>query len=206
MPLTLIAKRAFHIVTILLLTLGSCSLRAQETDSLQARPAEEVVEQAAVSDSAAVDTNFSVKKAVLWSFIPGGGQIYNGKYWKLPLVYGALGGTLYATSFNHQQYQIYLDAFYSRIDEDPNNDKFVGVYDERQLIELQNTYRKWRDLSIILTAAAYGLQMLDAYVDAHLHSFNVSDNLSLRWEPAAIQTDLAYYPQALGLGISLHFK
>ncbi len=205
MPWKLIVKNSFHssFLFVILLSLATLSGWGQSNDSLRMVSAEEVTER---PDTIIEDSTHSVKKATLLALIPGAGQIYNGKYWKLPLVYGALAGTIYATSFNHDQYQIYLHAFETRIDDDPANDEFSGVYDERQLIELQNTYRKWRDLSIILTAAAYGLQILDAYVDAHLHSYDVSDDLTLRWEPALIQTDYAYTPAAVGFGITLQFK
>lgn len=145
------------------------------------------------------------KAAMYAAVFPGLGQIYNKKYWKLPLVYGALGAGIYAITFNHDQYKIYLDAFYSQIDDDLTNDQFAGVYDERQLIELQNIYRRWRDLSIILTGVAYGLQILDAYVDAHLFYFDVSDDLSLNWQPAILSNQYAQ-PNAFGVGITLSFK
>ena len=145
------------------------------------------------------------KAAMYAAVFPGLGQIYNKKYWKLPLVYGALGAGIYAITFNHDQYKIYLDGFYTRIDDNPVNDQFVGVYDERQLIELQNIYRRWRDLSIILTGVAYGLQILDAYVDAHLFYFDVSDDLTLNWQPSILSNQYAH-PNAFGLGITLSFK
>ncbi len=145
------------------------------------------------------------KAAMYAAVFPGLGQIYNKKYWKLPLVYGALGAGIYAITFNHDQYKIYLDGFYTRIDDDPVNDQFVGQYDERQLIELQNIYRRWRDLSIILTGVAYGLQILDAYVDAHLFYFDVNDDLSLNWQPSILSNQYSQ-PNAFGVGITLSFK
>lgn len=145
-------------------------------------------------------------KAVLYATVfPGFGQLYNKKYWKLPLVYGALGAGIYAITFNHDQYRIYLDAFYTRVDNVSGNDQFVGVYDERQLIELQNIYRRWRDLSIILTGVTYGLQILDAYVDAHLFYFDVSDDLTINWQPSLIQNQSAY-PSTIGVGLTINFK
>lgn len=208
MPLKLTVSSKFFrnlsaAVGLLLISISGAF--AQSNDSLQVKPAEQVIaeeEKTVVADT----TKNRVRTATLLALIPGGGQIYNGKYWKLPLVYGALGATVYATIFNHDQYQIYLNAFNKRLDDNANNDEFVGVYSDRQLIELQNQYRKWRDLSIILTAAAYGLQVLDAYVDAHLQSFDVSDDLTLKWEPAVISTDYTLAPQAIGLGVTISLK
>lgn len=191
--------RNFLIAALVLLFCVS-SLSAQEADQDSLITTESIVEA-----EAPIDTGHSVKEALLYSFIPGGGQIYNGKYWKLPIVYGAMGTTLYFTVFNHQEYRKYLDAFYTRIDADSTNDQLL-IYTEANLINLQDQYRRWRDLSIILTVAAYGLQMLDAYVDAHLHYFDIDENLSLRWEPAVIRQSYAGATPALGFGITLHFK
>lgn len=135
--------------------------------------AERIFTDSIVTEKAIVQGNHSPSKAAMLSSVfPGLGQIYNKKYWKLPIVYGALG---------------------------------AAVYDERQLIELQNYYRQQRDLSIILGALAYGLNILDAYVDAHLMYYDVSEDLSLRWEPALINNQ-ANMPSAIGVGVTLSFK
>ncbi len=152
-----------------------------------------------------IQGDHSPGKAALYSTIfPGLGQIYNKKYWKLPIVYGALAGGIYAISFNQDQYQIYLNAFKSRLDDDPSNDQFSSQYNERQLIELQNLYRRWRDLSIILSCVGYGLNVLDAYIDAHLMYYDVGDDLSLQWRPAIIQSNNLL--PAFGVGITLQVK
>ena len=145
-------------------------------------------------------------KAALYSTIfPGGGQIYNRKYWKLPIVYLALGTATYAAVWNHQQAQIYLDAFYEQTDPDNTDPDFFGIYTEAQLIELYYQHRRWKDLSIIVGAVLYGLQILDAYVDAHLYHYDMSDDISLRWEPTLINSSLSGIP-AMGLGVTLSFK
>jgi hypothetical protein len=142
----------------------------------------------------------SVSKATWRStIVPSWGQAYNKKYWKMPIVYAAMGTTIFFAIDNHSSYRRYLDAFNTRIDDDPNtSDEFVGIYDERQLIEIQDQFRKWRDLNIILTGFAYALQIIDAHVDAHLFYYNVSDDLSFRWEPSLIQT-----PNTNAIGVSL---
>lgn len=168
--------------------------------------AERIFTDSIVKEKAIIPGDHSpAKAAMLSSVFPGLGQIYNKKYLKVGLVYAALGAASYAIVWNQDQYKIYERAFYSQIDDDQTNDQFDGVYDERQLIELQNFYRQQRDLSIILGALAYGLQILDAYVDAHLMYYDVSDDLSLRWEPAVINNQ-ANMPSAVGLGITLSFK
>ncbi len=186
--------------------LDSVGAPDQKTTPIATEPSRKVKAEKIVQiDTVGKPFHNPAKAAMYAAVFPGLGQIYNKKYWKLPLVYGALGAGVYAITFNHDQYKIYLDGFYSRIDDDVTNDQFVGVYDERQLIELQNIYRRWRDLSIILTGVAYGLQVLDAYVDAHLFYFDVSDDLSLNWQPAVLSNQYAQ-PNAFGVGITLSFK
>lgn len=145
-------------------------------------------------------------RAALYSTIfPGLGQIYNRKYWKLPIVYLALGTATYAAVWNHQQSQIYLDAFYEQTDPNNPDPDFADIYTEAQLIELYYQHRRWQDLSIIIGAVLYGLQVLDAYVDAHLYDYDVSDDISFHWQPALI--NLGYQPiPAFGLGLTLSIK
>lgn len=137
--------------------------------------------------SAAADTSqlHTVRRATLLSTaLPGAGQFYNGAYWKMPLVYGGLGACIYYAVDNHQRYRRYLDAFFLRIDSNATqSDQYVGIYSERELIELQNIYRDWRDLSIIIGALVWALNIIDAHVDAHLYYYNVSDDISYRIEP-----------------------
>lgn len=147
----------------------------------------------------------SVKKATLLSAaLPGAGQWYNKKYWKIPIIYGGLGACTYLAIDNHRQYKKYLEAFFDRTDGDSTTvDPYVGIYtDPAQLIELQDTYRRWRDLSIIIGVAVYALNILDAHVDAHLYYFNVSKNLSLRLEPA---TWRMHRGGAIGFNLQIDF-
>ncbi len=145
------------------------------------------------------------------AILPGLGQAYNKKYWKMPIVYAALGGSIYGISFNNSKYQLYKNAYLLRIDGDPNTvddfDPSAGgaeVYTEGQLRTLQDYYRNNRDLSVIVTAVVYAVNILDAYVDAHLFYFDVSDDLSARWMPQKIYdpSQRKSYP---GLQLTLEF-
>ncbi len=170
-----------------------------------ALPFQGLAQQKSNNNSTEIDSlSHSVKKAtILSASFPGLGQFYNKKYWKMPIVYGAMATTIYFAVDNHRLYKRYLDAFYIRTDEDPSTvDEFVGIYTtESQLIELQDYFRKYRDLNIILTGFVYALQIIDAHVDAHLFYYNVDDNLSFKWEPARIQS-----PHYNSYGISLKFN
>jgi hypothetical protein len=193
---------------LLLLLLGvSTSLKAQiEGDEGRDRDTSEMQSLSDLQlETEPIDSvhGHNVKEATLWALIPGGGQIYNGKYWKLPFVYGAIGTAIYFAYDNHQSYKLYINSFYALNGDTNFEDAFNGRFNERQLIELQDIYRRYRDLSIILAVVGYGLQILDAHVDAHLYYYDVSDDLSLHWEPTSVQT--AWGAPTPGVKFSLHF-
>lgn len=149
------------------------------------------------------DTGHSVAKATwLSTALPGAGQIYNGNYWKPIIIYGGLGACTYFAIENQRLYRRYLDAFLLRVDStNTTEDEFVGIYNERQLIELQNIYRDWRDLSIIIGGVVWALNVIDAHVDAHLHYYNVNEDLSLRIEP-----NMFYVNQLPALGFRMNIN
>jgi hypothetical protein len=125
------------------------------------------------------------RKAAMYSAVlPGLGQLYNGKYWKLPIVYGAIGAGIYSVTWNQKNYEVFLEAY--RIRKNGGIDDYYNILkEEDQLISWMDYYRNNRDLSIILTALAYTLNILDAYVDAHLINFSMSDDLSMKIQPSA---------------------
>lgn len=128
----------------------------------------------------------SPKKATIYSAIlPGLGQAYNRKYWKIPVIYG-LGGLLtYFVVDNNRQYVNYKNAFKVRLDDNPDTiDPYVNVYSDDDLRVLKNYYRRNRDLAYIGMGVTYVLNIIDAAVDAHLFFFDVSDDLTLRAEPS----------------------
>jgi hypothetical protein len=113
--------------------------------------------------------------------LPGLGQAYNKKYWKIPIVYIGLGTGIYAYTWNNKKYNEFRDEYKRRLagTEDPNHPIYGGL-DNSRLISGQKFHQKNRDLSALITAAIYILNIVDANVDAHLMQFNVNDNLSLR--------------------------
>ena len=127
----------------------------------------------------------SPKRAVILSaLLPGLGQVYNKKYWKLPIIYGGFGGLSYWLYTSTQEYKTYRNALKIRFDDDPNTvDEFDGSVSENNLIELKNYYKRNLDLSVIFMAVLYALNLVDAAVDAHLFNFDVSDDLSMRIQP-----------------------
>ena len=173
------------------------TVTAQERDTLQGQA--ETIEQAPL----VVEQPHSVAKATwLATALPSAGQAYNRKYWKMPIVYAGLGVCTYLAIDNNRQYQNFLNAFFKRIDS-TQTDEYEGIYQTNQLVVLQNTYRKWRDLAIIIGGVIYALQIVDAHVDAHLYYYDVDDNLSLKIEPTLLPA--AGLMPAMGIGITLQF-
>lgn len=139
-------------------------------------------------------------KKAMWLAIvfPGGGQIYNRKYWKLPLFYGGFLGCIYAISWNGTMYSDYSQAFMDIMDDDPNTKSYENFlprnYDvSANITRLQELfrkkkdyYRRYRDLSIFATIGVYLLSVLDAYIDAELSSFDISHDLSMKVRPSVI--------------------
>ena len=140
-------------------------------------------------------------KRAMWLAIvlPGAGQIYNHKYWKLPIIYGGFVGCAYAMRWNNQMYSDYSRAYIDISDNDPETksyEKFTYLVmsqtdPERlktQFKARKDRFRRWRDLSFFCMLGVYGLSIIDAYVDASLSQFDISDDLSLHVEPGFVGT------------------
>lgn len=144
----------------------------------------------------------SPKKAALMSALcPGLGQIYNKKYWKLPVIYVGFGALAYSINYNQTKYKTYLNAYKDRLN-GVTDDNFK-LYTNDNLNTLQHYYHRYRDLSVIGALALYLLNVVDATVDAHLFTFDVSENLSFNIHPTLINT--AYVNQ-YQTGLSLNIK
>ena len=155
------------------------------------------------------------KKAVLFSIVPGGGQIYNKKYWKLPVVYGGFVGCVYALTWNQSTYTDYRKAYVDIMDDDPDTRSYEDYLPPHYEIDTsmedwlkdvfknrKNKYRRQRDLSIFAFVGMYVLSAIDAYVDAELYHFDISPDLSLQWQP---QIDIERGVGTAGLALALHF-
>ena len=120
------------------------------------------------------------KASILSAVLPGTGQIYNKKYWKVPLVYAAIGTSVYYIGYNTSEYKSYKKALIARQDNDPNTIDLRYPEMSDDLVERRTEYfRRMRDISYIALAATYILNILDASVDAHLKEFDVKDDLSV---------------------------
>lgn len=162
-------------------------------------------------------------KRAMWLavVIPGAGQIYNRKYWKLPLVYGGFVGCAYAMRWNNMMYHDYAQAYMDIMDNDPNThsfDQFLHLGNQinsgniERYQELfrkrKDRYRRWRDLSFFVMVGVYALSVVDAYVDASLSEFDISKDLSMSLSPAVLGNGLDRNPlrgSAIGLQCSINF-
>lgn len=133
--------------------------------------------------------------------IPGGGQIYNRKFWKLPIFYGGFAGCAYALTWNSKMYNDYSDAYRDAVNNNWNSSSitdllppgYTGSISHSQLTETlrrrKDTYRRYRDLSIFAFIGVYLLSVVDAYVDAELSNFDITPDLSMKVEPAVIDNN-----------------
>lgn len=162
-------------------------------------------------------------KRAMWLaiVIPGAGQVYNRKYWKLPIVYGGFLGCLYAMRWNNQMYNDYSQAYMDIMDDDPSTQSYnqflhlgTGITDSNKeryqnlFKKRKDYYRRYRDLSVFCLIGVYALSVIDAYVDASLSEFDISKDLSLRVEPAVMTNGASMNPlksSSLGLQCSLRF-
>lgn len=153
----------------------------------------------------------------LSALFPGLGQIYNRRYWKLPIVVGGYVGLFYATTWNSNMLADYQRAYLDIMDSDPTTnsymDFFSSAYKEEDidkewltsvLKQRKDYYRQYRDLCIICMIGLYAVCMIDAYVDAQLYHFDVSPDISMQWQPAVIPTGRSALP-AVGVQCAITF-
>jgi len=179
----------FHIVCILTILFFATGFSAysQEnaTDSIQVKKSTVV---------------HSPRKATIYSAVlPGLGQIYNRKYWKLPIVYGGFATLGYFINFNHEQYTKYRQAYSDIIDSDPYTNSHLQLKVSAYLLQpdkitnfteaikgRKDAWRRYRDLVVIGTVVFYAVNIIDASVDAHFFNFDISDDLTINWAPVPV--------------------
>ena len=161
-------------------------------------------------------------KRALWLaiVIPGGGQIYNRKYWKLPIVYGGFVGCAYAMQWNNMMYRDYSQAYLDIMDDDPTTQSYnqfmhlgTTITDKNEthyknlFKKRKDYYRRYRDLSFFILIGVYALSVIDAYVDASLSDFDISKDLTMRVSPTIITTQSERNPiRSSGVGLQCSLK
>ncbi len=158
------------------------------------------------------------RKATIYSAVlPGLGQIYNKKAWKVPLIYGGFVALGYLIDYNNDYFITYRQAYSDIIDDDPNTNSFIdldvdGVWDfdnpsqvsqfTSRLNTAKETSRRNRDLSIVATIAFYAINIIDATVDAHFFNFDISDDITMKWTPGPVYCANQPY---MGVHLSMQF-
>lgn len=185
--------------SILLSLLSFCSFSQVENDSIsEALPKELIATEQVVREP--MDALAPSKAAFYSAILPGLGQAYNKKYWKIPIALGGVGTGIYFYQRNNKQYKRYRDAYKSRL-AGFENDEFFGRVTDDGLLRAQKTLKQNKELSILITIGIYALNIIDANVDAHLLQYNMDENLALK-------PHFQYNEQenSSDLGLTLNFK
>jgi hypothetical protein len=160
----------YHFI-LLFLFFGLTSISAQENPQIIAVD---------TLKSETIDPLRPAKAAFYSAIFPGLGQIYNKKYWKLPLVYGAIGTSAYFYFDSQKNYNIYRDEYKNRLAGNTSDSEYLSRLSESQLITAQKQFQRNRDLSALFVVGFYILNIIDANIDAALSQFNVSEKLAFQ--------------------------
>jgi hypothetical protein len=187
------------VFTVFIFLLAVDTAKAQDT----------IPPQPAVTSPLTVDSvAHSAHKATIYSLVlPGLGQAYNKKYWKIPIIYVGFGVLAYNFKINNDETRKFTEAYRYVINKDsfPTDNEYVIRYpDPNNLLQGRNFYRRRVELTLIFTAVWYILNVLDATVDAHFFDYDISDNLSLRVEPVFMMPSGRPDRYANGLRLSLN--
>lgn len=195
----------FYTLFILVFTITS-GIKAQDTSRVSADQQDTLSMEA--NDIIEIDTleNRPNTAALYSAALPGLGQAYNNKYWKIPIIYGSGLVIGYFMSYNHKLYKQYRDGLIAIIDEDDRTEPvpFIPRAEVKDYQRQVDYWRRNRDLLVVATALFYVLNIVDAHVDAHLELFTVDDDISLNLEPSFDQT--AMQTSLIGLSLKLRFN
>lgn len=191
-------------IFLVLLVLSTGFTAAAQEDSLRVDPTGEIIVKEELGYKP-YDPLAPARAAFYSAILPGLGQAYNGKYWKIPLAYAGIGTGIYFYISNDKQYDRYRSIYKRRLagytdDEFTTPDGTQRVTNEG-LIRAQQFYQRNKEISILVTVGIYALNIIDANVDAHLQQFNVSEDLSVR--PAM---NFDEFTGKTGYGLSLNFN
>ncbi len=149
-----------------------------------------------------LDPTAPSKAAFYSAVLPGLGQGFNKKYWKIPIVYAAIGTSVYSYDFNQKKYWDYRNAYKSRKAGYKNDPYQNLILDDDRLLDGAEFHKKNRDLSMVFIVGFYILNILDANIDAHLKQYNVNESLTMK---PYINNDIEFYEQSIGISLNLNF-
>lgn len=190
-------NKIFH--SILCCLIGFLSFSQVQNDSIP----DELPKELVVTDSIfrePIDALAPSRAAFYSAILPGLGQAYNKKYWKIPIFVGGIAGGIYFYERNNKDYKRYRDAYKRRLAGYTDDEFYPRVTDDG-LIRAQKTLKRNKELSLLITIGIYALNIIDANVDAHLLQYNVDENL-------ALQPHFQYNEQenTTDLGLTLNYK
>lgn len=193
-----------NLIILLFLIFFATPLLAQQ-DSISVRTEELIIPEEEEQDYKPYDPLSPARAAFYSAVLPGLGQAYNEKYWKIPIVYTALGVGVYFYINNNNQYNRYRDAYKNRLagrtDDEFSDEAGRPLLSNSGLIDAQRFYQRNMEISLLVLVGMYALNIIDANVDAHLQQFNVSEDLSLK---PALNYDK--FSGQTGYGLTLNFN
>ena len=199
-------KRLWLLFVISVLSLQY--LQAQDTLILKTDLPEPMILEES-SQAVVKQRKHSPKTATWLALIPGAGQAYNHKYWKIPIVYAGFTATIYFAVTNNDNYHLYKDAYDYQMgiktDVSQHAIEESEKYTSDNLVTLRDYYRRNMELSWIITAAWYIVQIIDANVDAHFFYYEINDDLTLHLEPQCVITNDLTYSNNIGVKLKLNF-
>jgi hypothetical protein len=160
------------------------------------------IEEADTLAQSKIKVHSPQKASIMSAVLPGLGQIYNRKIWKVPIVYAGIGALSYVAISNQNTFNSLKQAYIDR--SNGQEDPYAGILTDQGILNEMDRHRRYRDMTILGAFVVYILQIIDANVDAHLFSFDVSDDLSFKIEPAIISYPFSQ-TSANGLKLSLNF-
>ena len=179
-------------------------LFSQAVESLDQVSPDPVVVDSLEQGDAKVKSKFIPKpnRTLMWSLLPAGGQIYNRRWWKVPLVYGAFVGLGLAIDYNQNLYRDLRDAYLLALNDEPHQFSGTTIDSPNALRNLRDSFDKNTQTAYVGLVLLYALQSMEAYVDSHLRSFDVDDDLSFKIKPSVDVNGLTGQP-VMGIGISI---
>jgi len=187
------------LITIIFCFVFCFSALAQE-DKEKNNTADELIIETSGQTREPIDPLSPARAAFYSAILPGLGQAYNKKYWKIPIIYAALGTSIYFYIDNNNEYNRYRDAYKRRLAGFEDDEFYDSVTTDR-LIDAQDTLRRNKELSLLITFGFYVLNIIEANVNAHLLQYNIDNNLSLQPHYKIDEFD-----NSSSLGLTLNFK
>lgn len=202
------AKILSGLILMCFLAHSDASAQIKDNNSARKDTAKVVVKKTpAIKDSARIEIEAMPRRAALKSaMLPGLGQIYNKRWWKVPLVYGGFVGIGLVFEFNQRYYKIFLkEAQFRQENPGKTENPLFAPYTTEGIISIKDSYRRDRDLSVLAGLGFYAINIIDAYVDAKFFRFDISDELTLQVNPT-INQSIPVHASGLAPVIGLRFK